>query len=285
MTINGRLLRLAGAAVLAAATTTTTLAGSASATVPSWQVLEASSLNNSDEYKGATTANCPTGTSVVGTGATDTGAGQVRLDDLIPSQDHVYAFGWEDENGTPNNWTVKARAICADLDGYEIISHTSTHDSVSPKSATADCTPGKQLVGTGWSIAGGDGEVGVTQVLPSTNYLYVKAYEDDNGTSNRWDVTAYAICAYAPSGWHIVSSNTTDSSNTAQAKSQTCPVGEVILGAGFNVVGEGDDIVPTSLWPGGYYAGQYLVTASASEDDDGTTSIWHMGVHAICATA
>jgi hypothetical protein len=41
-------------------------------------------------------------------------------------------------------------------------------------------------------------------------------------------------------------------------------------------------IVLTTLNPG-YYQGQWLVTGSAWEDDDGTNDIWNIAVHAICA--
>ncbi|MFK4088497.1 hypothetical protein ACI2LF_30570 [Kribbella sp. NPDC020789] len=85
------------------------------AALPGLQRVAATSPTDSATNK-SVTATCPTGKKVVGTGhEIANGKGQVLLDDVVPSPDltSVRAEAFEDQDGTPNNWSITAYAVCA----------------------------------------------------------------------------------------------------------------------------------------------------------------------------
>jgi hypothetical protein len=83
--------------------------------------------------------------------------------------------------------------------GQQRIAATSPTDSASPKSVTATCPSGQRVIGTGHELANGRGQVLLDDVIPSADLtsVRVEAFEDQDGTTNPWSVTAYAICADA----------------------------------------------------------------------------------------
>lgn len=92
------------------------------------------------------------------------------------------------------------------MNGLERVSAASaTNGSDSPKFATAHCPAGKMVVGSGYDIFGGKSgshpnettDVVVDQLLPSSTFLAVEAYEDEP-TSANWHVIAFAMCANTP---------------------------------------------------------------------------------------
>ncbi|MEV4133882.1 hypothetical protein AB0J72_17155 [Dactylosporangium sp. NPDC049742] len=284
----GRRLGTAVALTLMAAAATAVLAGPASASgISGLDIVEDSSGVNSDPYNEAY-AECPAGTKVVGAGVTNTGLGQVVVDILRPETRAVYAHAYEDGNGFSGRWSLTVRAICApdvELVNYEIVGVTSTPDSRSPKDVTSTCPGGKDLIGMGWELAGGGGYVGVTDVIPSSDHVYVRAYEENNAATNAaWRVTAYRICASSLTGLVIRTSSTSPAFGS-QGKSQPCPVGKVALGGGANIVGGTGNVVLHNLWPGGFYANQWLMSANATEDDDGAPAAWHLTLNQICVSA
>ncbi|MFI5734162.1 hypothetical protein ACIA49_28870 [Kribbella sp. NPDC051587] len=85
------------------------------APLPGLQRVAATSPTDSATNK-SVTATCPAGKKVVGTGhEIANGKGQVLLDDVVPSADltSVRAEAFEDQDGTPNNWSITAYAVCA----------------------------------------------------------------------------------------------------------------------------------------------------------------------------
>ena len=85
--------------------------------------------------------------------------------------------------------------------------HTSfgTFNSVSPKTKSVSCTPGKMVVGTGFDIRAGtsgsspnaEADVVINKITSSFTTVTVTAYEDEP-TSANWSVDAHAICATDP---------------------------------------------------------------------------------------
>ena len=215
-------------------------------------------------------------------------ANDLRYDDLIPSEHEVDSYVYVDDTGTGVNWSITTRALCSDEPGigYEIVSATSTpRDSDLFHEALASCPGGKDLIGTGWSITGGLGHVGVTKVLPTAgDDVEVTAYEDDTGWSGDWDVTAYAICVAGISGQRVQSYETTAHSGTHGA-TNGCSVGEVGLGGGFEVHDQPRFTTLSTFWPGNVYLGQGLLTVTVKEDDAGTPDDWRLTHHQICADA
>ena len=131
------------------------------------RVAATSPLNSSNK---SVTATCPAGKRVLGTGADiNAGNGQVGIDDMRPNPGltAVTVQALEDETGQAGPWNVTAYAICANpLAGLERVSATSSLDSSSNRAATATCSPGKTLIGTGSDINAGTGQVQQIEVLP-----------------------------------------------------------------------------------------------------------------------
>ena len=120
------------------------------------------------------------------------------LDDAVPSRTDVVAAAHEDDDGTTGRWSVTAYAICANpLADQQIIDASTASSSSAVKSVTATCPSDTRLVGTGFRIDGGVGEVHLQQLSPSpaSANVALSANEDPDGTAANWSATAYAICA------------------------------------------------------------------------------------------
>jgi hypothetical protein len=153
------------------------------------------------------TVQCPVGKKVIGTGSKIDffGGGafapaEVILDGVAvnPALTQVTATGHEDDTGYGGEWGVNAWAVCANEDvlpGLQRVAVSSPFNSISPKSATAICPAGKPVHGGGGAISNGAGEVILDDVHPGTTSVAATGYEDLDGYSGNWSVTAYAICA------------------------------------------------------------------------------------------
>jgi hypothetical protein len=132
--------------------------------------------------------------------AGDDPPGEVLLAALIPSADleSATARAYEDQNGTNADWQILGEALCSatTLPGLERVAATGPTNS-QDKHATARCPEGKRVVGTGGEIIGGEGQVGITYLLPDDDLtrVHVRGAEDQDGTSADWAVRAYAVCA------------------------------------------------------------------------------------------
>ena len=64
-------------------------------------------------------------------------------------------------------WSVRSYAICADpLAGQQIVTRLSDIGSLHTQLTSKLCPTGKRLLGTGFDVVGGSGEVGVVQLAP-----------------------------------------------------------------------------------------------------------------------
>lgn len=168
--------------------------------LPGQQIVTASAVSNSVSGTGVT-ATCPVGKRLIGTGGELTGAtGQVVMDDITPSStlSSVRVTGFEDDNGTAANWSVRAYAVCAyPLAGLSRVTATSASNSLTAKSTTANCPVGRKLTGTGGDFTGGVGQVVMDDITPNSilSGLTITGREDENGTTASWFTHAYAICA------------------------------------------------------------------------------------------
>src|SRR5262249_16306148 len=156
--------------------------------------------------------------------------GQVRWDQVTPYSDHVYVHAVEDEDGSPWTWSLGATVMCADpLPGYEIVKGTSSPNSNSYNFAPAYCTGSHVLLGMGFAINNGNGEVGIDDFTPLPNYAMAGAYEDGDGFSGTWSVTSYGICADKPAGYEIVTSTGVDQSDYSTIHDVSCTAGDNIV--------------------------------------------------------
>ncbi|MFE7873225.1 hypothetical protein ACFUYE_23110 [Micromonospora humida] len=142
---------------------------------------------------------CPVGKRAIGGGgaAVGSGASDVLLEDLRIGQNSVTVAGVEAGNAFAGNWSVDASVICVDpLPGEQRVIVDSADNSTASRAVTATCPAGKSLHGVGGEIVGGEGQVRLTEMRPtSSTTATVRAAEDENGFSGNWKVRAYAVCA------------------------------------------------------------------------------------------
>jgi hypothetical protein len=161
------------------------------------QIVSETSPVNSVEK--AVTAMCPFGTVMIGSGAAiPGGSGDVEIDDLLPDAGSVTAIAYEINNGTPNNWRVKAYAICAYQDplfNLEIVS-ASTADTSTNKNVTVPCSAGKEVLTAAGQITtfGQPGMVLLDDLFADVDSVTATGKETGNGTANVWRVLAIAVC-------------------------------------------------------------------------------------------
>ena len=281
MTRTTIVLRLAAAlAATAGVLVVPALAGPASASVPGRYYAFASSSYTSGN-KGVR-VDCPTGTVLVGTSASiGGGEGQVRWDQIIPYSDHLYVHATEDEDGYSGTWNVNATAVCADpLPGLEIVPSTSTVTSNQYNSVAADCPGTKQLLGMGFTVNGGVGQVGIDDFKATSSTRATGwAYEDANGYSGTWSLTMYAICADTLPGYQIVQVVGADQSAFSASLTASCPSGTVTLGGGGQVDGGAGAVILED-----FASSVTSYTVKAYEDQNGTANLWHLHAYAICVS-
>jgi hypothetical protein len=148
---------------------------------------------------------------------------------------------------------VSVEPASAAVPGLQRVFRTSDTNSVSPKSATVNCPPGKQVIATGAriNISPGPGQVVIDDITPnaSLSSVFVTGYEDTDGFTGDWSVTAVAVCADPLPGLHRVSLTNgpnTDDPKTAQPE---CPGSQQVIGQGAEITG-GTGRVTLEAMPG-----------------------------------
>jgi hypothetical protein len=187
----------------------------------------------------------------------------------------------EDADGTPATWSVTSTAICANVPGLERVSETLAASSKSVMLTGASCPYGKNTLGAGREITGGNGQVHMQSIDPETSSGIAEAYEDGAGTSNSWSLTAYAICADPPPGYEYVYKGAHTGSATSFGLAVYCSPGKALLGTGGEVGGFGQ--VGMTAMTAMSAPSQGAVVAG-SEGQGGTALDWWIGASAICAT-
>jgi hypothetical protein len=169
--------------------------------LPGLEIVPATGPSNSNNKH--ITAACPAGKRLVGVGGEIVGEeSRVVLNDLIPNPEltKVIVRAVENQNGTADDWLVRAHAICANpLAGLELATGASAIDSAAAKSGVATCPAGKRVLSAGAEITGALGQVVLDDMTPNTGLtsVTVTGREDQDGTADDWRARAYAICANA----------------------------------------------------------------------------------------
>ena len=153
-----------------------------------------------------------------------------------------------------------------------------------PKTLTAACPAGKQVIGMGGDTTGANGRVLIDRIRPNAGLTSVSlhANEDRTGTAASWYLQAFIVCAPAPAGLELIASTTASSSASAKSVVATCPSGKSLLGAGFEISGAAKKVLIGGLTPSGTLDN---VTVVAAEDESGTTASWSLTAYATCAPA
>lgn len=159
-----------------------------------------SSVNNSESGKNAT-ATCPAGKKIISAGVRVTGgAGQVNVDDVVPTGNLTMAAvtAYEDSTGFAGDWFVTAHAVCANpLPGLTLaMADTKPADSVND-SVGVTCPPGTKLVSVGGAVTGGLGHVLYAGLYPSADLTSAAllTVEQTGGYASTWYSRVHAVCA------------------------------------------------------------------------------------------
>jgi hypothetical protein len=168
-------------------------------------------------YDKTATINCPAGKKVIDAGGrVEFGSGKVIMDDVFPDPNlnFVNVTGLETDSYA-SNWTAVASATCADpLPGLEWIKAQTASNSVSPKTLTVTCSPGKTVLGNGYTITGGDGEAWVDEAVPNggrgvaATQVTLIGVEGDVYTGD-WELAGFLICANPLPGQQVLSVSST----------------------------------------------------------------------------
>ena len=305
--------RLAVSAVAASLIITAVAgAGTASAATELAGYQQVVAMSAFDSANKSSTATCPAGKKLVGTGGGIRrpgflgfpplvgGNAQVSVDSMLPNSTltAVTVHGGEDQDGYAGIWAVRAVAICATASnvGLTRVEMQVPYSSVT-KSATASCPAGKKLVGMGGGIRvpflssylpGAFGQVVMDYIVPNTTLtgVSVRGSEDQDGYSGNWAVHADAICANAGAFGgvqRVGPASTPYDSLSPKSKAAACSGAQYSFGAGGVAgglfgAGQGhmllDDLTPSS-WT--------AVNVHASEDQDGYPGNWSVSAYALCA--
>lgn len=165
-------------------------------------VTKTTSINSSNKVA---TATCPTGTKVIGTGAqvSTSDPGKVVLSSIAPNNTlaSVRSAAVELGSGTTNNWYLKSYAICVApsvVPALQWIAADGTPSSNHDRAVTISCPSGKHLLDAGGELltTGADPtHLVIDEITPISLYsVTVVGAEAVGGTSQVWNVAAYAIC-------------------------------------------------------------------------------------------
>jgi hypothetical protein len=243
-------------------------------------------------------ATCPAGKRVLGGGGTITRNhgggthGRVLLQHLEPDShrypngeygDWYYVRAVEGPGGYTEDWYLTAYAVCGDtLNGLQIVprtSETSTNTPPGLNDAHASCPPGTKVIGTGGVLSGyPDNASSFQQIRPNQQgaYVFVQG-KIHQGFQPGLRVTAIAVCAEPPAGWHVAIAGTAYTTATTLSTSVTSPAGEQVLGAGLT---KGDDsgiahvesVYPSTITPKVFVSGGAPYTPGP----------WNLAAWAVC---
>lgn len=183
-------------------------------------------------------------------------------------------------------------AASAAVPGLVRISASSTlNQSEDFKDVTARCPAGKNLVGTGFEVTGGQarGEVVLDDLRPNGSSttaptaVFVRAHEADPISVN-WGVRAYAICANSnPTLRRFPATSILNESEDFKSATATCPAGKKLVGTGAEITGGRGEVVLDDLRPNGSpFVAPTAVTVGAYEAEAYAPD-WTVTAYAICA--
>lgn len=191
-------------------------------------------------------ASCPAGKRILGGGgeiggASFAGTAHIVMTELRPitsgAGDAYQVSASEDQVGEPGNWTLAARAICANpVPGQRIVTFVRptppTSDAFQLGGAT--CPSGTNLIGTGGRVEGGDGQVRLTTAarqFPASTLL--TGSEDADGFDGTWFLIGYAVCVPATPDIQVVKVGSIPETTpvAVQTASADCPAGMVVTDA------------------------------------------------------
>jgi hypothetical protein len=156
-------------------------------------------VSGSDSNDKTVDAPCPRGKSTIAGGARISGPGEpyVHLTALAPMDELGYTATAQEYIGhTALPWELTTWAVCAkNPSGLEYVSDSTLFSSSTTQQQWAPCPRGKRAIGSGATIAGGNGQVHLVdmRVLEDRD-TYAQAVETNIGYAFAWSLTAHSIC-------------------------------------------------------------------------------------------
>lgn len=150
------------------------------------------------------------------------------------------------------------------------------------KSITATCPDDLDLIGTGAQVIGGNGEVLITDIIPSADLRSVTVWGAENGAyPGTWKVQAVAVCSSVASSLSRVAATSDENGTSVSPRSASvlCPAGEVLLGMGYTLSGANGNVFPSLLVPVGNPPDMAVVGAI---EDLAYAPTWNLKVYGIC---
>ena len=143
--------------------------------------------------------------------------------------------------GLIGSLAVMATTAVAAVPGLIRVSSFSGYFPEDTKTVVVACPAGKQVVGTGARIDGGNGKVAITSVWPngsptSAPTAVTAIAQETDPISLSWGLTVYGICANPLPGLVRISATSADNSDDIKAVSAVCPTGKKVVGNGFSIV-------------------------------------------------
>jgi hypothetical protein len=122
----------------------------------------------------------------------------VHLTALAPMDELGYSATAQEYHGhTALPWELTTWAVCAKRPpGLEYVSYSTPFSSDLGQQVWAACPRGKRAIGSGATIAGGDGKVHLVDMrVEEDRDTYAEAVESTAGYPFAWSLTAHSICA------------------------------------------------------------------------------------------
>jgi hypothetical protein len=177
------------------------------------------------------------------------------------------------------------------VSGLEVVQRFSDANSVSPKSATARCPAGKQVLGGGgglvWTEQIQTHQIVLSQMQPVhsvdgafRDYFVVTGVENTAGEPGTWYLESFAICADPMPGYEIVEHRSTTLSDFFIRTEAHCTGNRKVIGTGAKVSTNGGEVGLQVMRASTLATFSY---AQAAEDFDGYFDVWNVTAYAVCA--
>ena len=151
-------------------------------------------------------------------------------------------------------------------------------------SATATCPAGQFLSGAAGSVAGGAGDVTMTDVIPDlgTQSVTVWGHSNPGAVPGPYTVVAQAICVPGnnPPNYLLIVSASANNADPIKDQVAVCPAGTNLLGTGAELRNADGNAFYQRIEPDPALT-QVSVTAGAAA---GFAGAWQLFAYAICAT-
>ncbi|MEU7829211.1 MULTISPECIES: hypothetical protein [unclassified Nonomuraea] len=239
-----------GMAVLAAQVLT--VQPTAAATIPAGSIEVKTVLSPFSLVNKSQRVNCSPGKVPLGGGAQTSGGQHLIITEARPISDAAGA-GFVvtvqvDQIGVTAPWAVSTFVSCAVAPpGYEVITQVNPPTTRPSDSVLANCSPGKNVIGSGGQLIGAHGQLDLTMGPNHLNGVAsgvgAEAAKDDFSVAptDPYQVASYAICARENRLFDfLVVENQTSNDAAAQKKvTTTCPSGYQATGGAISSVGFG----------------------------------------------